>query len=117
MSTAVESSATLKSDSPVVVSIVPLLGAENLLSTHVERPPFTIGSDVPKLQPVAVQSYAGPGAPIALRLHDVPPLQSATQRFVDPSGVGPSGTVELPPPRLKPPHVRFFRTVVPPTSL
>jgi hypothetical protein len=115
--TAVAFSATSRLATPFVVSIEPPLGAANLLSTQVERPPFTIGSGVPKLQPVAVQSYVEPGAPSALKEHDVPALQSATQRFVEPSGVGPSGTVELAPPRLKPPHVRFLITVVPATSL
>src|SRR5687767_8390299 len=54
VSTAVELSDTWRVAAPVVRSIVPPAGAEKLFCTHVERPPFTIGSGVPKLQPVAV---------------------------------------------------------------
>src|SRR5690349_13785406 len=113
---AVELSEMLSEPLPSAGSIVPPPGAENLLSTQVERPPFTIGSGVPKLQPVFVQSHDGPGVETALRVHG-PPVQSADHRFVAPSGVGPSGTVDEPPPRLRPPHVRFLITVVPLVSL
>ncbi len=110
--TAVESSAMLSEPLPSAGSMDPPDGAEKRFSTQVESPPFGIGRGVPKLQPGPVQSNAGPGVEVAPSVQ-VPPLQSAAQRLVAPSGVGPSGTLDAPPPRLSPPHVRSLMTVVP----
>jgi hypothetical protein len=101
---------------PVDVSSVPLAGAANVLTTQVESWPFGIGSGGPKLQPVFVQSNVAPAVVVAPSVQVVP-LQLAVKRLVAPSGVGPSGTVEAPPPMFRPPHVRLFSTVVPVVSL
>lgn len=97
---------------PVEVSSVPLAGAANVFATQVERPglsTFGIGSGVPKEQPVFVQSMAPTGASVGPMVHDEP-AQVVVKRFVEPSGVGPSATVDSPPPMLSPPQVRFFNT-------
>lgn len=88
---------------PVARSSVPLAGAANVLRTQVERAPFTMGSGVPKLQPVDVQSQHSVGVVVAASVQ-TSPAQSARKRFDAPSGVGPSSTVPLPPPMLSPPH-------------
>src|SRR5262249_10745986 len=113
---AFDDSVTLTSDSPVVRSSVPDAGCANVFWTQVERPPFTIGSAGPKPHPGAVQSCDGPATLVAPSVRAVA-VQLAEKRLVAPSGVGPSGTVEFPPPRLSPPHVRFFSTVVPAVSV
>src|SRR5262249_4740490 len=103
-------------ESPVERSSEPLPGAANVFCVHTDRDPFTIGSGGPNLQPTSVQSHVGPAALRALSVQ-LDPVQSARKRLVAPSGVGPSGTVDPPPPRFKPPQVRVFSTVVPSVSL
>jgi hypothetical protein len=88
---------------PVEMSMVPLAGAENLFATHVDSAPFRMGSGGPKLQPVFVQSNPAPAAVVGPSLHEVP-VHDSVKRFVEPSGVVDSGTVDWPPPMSSPPH-------------
>jgi hypothetical protein len=67
-------------------------------------PPFGIGSGVPKLHPEPVHWKPGPAAVVAPSVQ-LFPVQLTVKRLVDPSGVGPSATVDRPPPMFKPPHV------------
>src|SRR5688572_17094725 len=86
---------------PGVVS-VPLAGAENELSTQVERPPFAIESGGPKLQPVSEQLLMLPvWAAVRAEMLQLPAAQVAVKNVSAPAGVGLSGTV-APPPRLSP---------------
>src|SRR5262249_14875652 len=118
-----EVSETLDDAAPVVMLIVPLAAAAQLFSTQVVRDGFegfATGSGVPKWPPMSVQSgsaLCGAGAvevgpmlqipPEQLSLQAPPPAAHASvNRLVEPSGVGPSGTVERPPPMLRPPQVR-----------
>src|SRR5262245_53885032 len=126
-----EVSGTLDDAAPVLMLIVPLAGAAQVFSTQVEMPGlvgFGTGSGVPKLHPVVVQSGAvlltggaaevGPtlqSPPEQLSLQAPPAAQLSANRLVEPSGVGPSGTVERPPPMLRPPQWRVRRA--PPAEL
>jgi hypothetical protein len=103
-----EESETLDDRSPVEVSSVPLAGAAKLLTTQVERPPFGIGSGGPKAQAVVVQSMPVGALALAptVQLEPVQPL--TMNRLVAPSGTGPSGTLDPPPPRSSAPQPRFF---------
>src|SRR5262249_18595895 len=92
---------------------------------------FGIGSGVPKLHPVLLQSGAvllsagavevGPmlqSAPAQVLLQAPPPAaQVSANRLIEPSGVGPSPTRELPPPMFRPPQVRFLMRVLVPSSV
>jgi hypothetical protein len=89
---------------PVERSTVPLAGDANVFDTHVVMPPFGIGSGVPKLQPVPVHWKPEPAVVVAPSVQLLP-LQLTVNRLVEPSGVGPSSTVDNPPPMLRPPHV------------
>src|SRR4029450_6559105 len=40
------------------------------------------------------------------------PVQLSANRLIEPSGIGPSGTREAPPPMLRPPQVRFLMTAL-----
>jgi len=98
---------------PLEVSSVPPAFEEKVFTTHVDRPPFTIGSGGPKRHPATVQSTpsAPPGLADSVQL--LPAQLLTTKRFVAPSGIGPSGTVEPPPPRFSEPQARL-RIVPPP---
>jgi hypothetical protein len=101
-------SGTFVVDVPAVRSTVPLAGAVQVLSTQVDSPALGIGSGVPKLHPVSVQS--GPavltvgGVDVEPRVQLVP-AQLSEKRLIEPSGVGPSATMEPPPPMFRPPQV------------
>src|SRR5262245_63890428 len=134
-----EVSGTPADAAPVLTLTVPLADAAQLFSTQVEMPGlvgFGTGSGVPKLQVPAgtsggpaVQSGAvlltgggvvvGPALqspPEQLSLQAPPPAaQLSANRLVEPSGVGPSGTVERPPPMFRPPQWRVRRA--PPAEL
>jgi hypothetical protein len=91
--------------------MVPLAGAVQVFSTHVEVPPFGTGSGVPKLQPVFVQSGPGVltgGVAEVGPMVQFEPVHASEKRLIEPSGVGPSATKEPPPPMLSPPQVRFL---------
>src|SRR5215472_12852515 len=113
-------SATLVVEAPVDRSSVPLAAVLHVFRTHTLRLGKTVfgtGSGVPKLQPTAVQS--GP-ATLTAGAVDVGPIAQAgpqqliENRLIDPSGVGPSGMMEPPPPMLRPPQVRLL--MVPPET-
>src|SRR5262245_46170111 len=103
---------------------VPLAGEARVFSAQVVRNVctlFAIGSGVPKLRPVVLQSGTGllrgavPATGPTLQIEPAqvpsqppPPWQPSANRLLEPSGVGPSPTVEPPPPRFRPPQVRFL---------
>src|SRR5262245_32704149 len=79
-----------------------------------------IGSGVPKLQPVLVQSGSGvfTGGTVDVgAIVQLEPVQLSANRLVEPSGIGPSGTRAAPPPRLRPPQVRFLMRALLPSSV
>src|SRR5262249_33717700 len=45
------------------------------------------------------------------------PVQLTANRLVEPSGIAPSGTRSEPPPRLRPPQVRFLMRALLPSSV
>src|SRR4029453_18122686 len=116
-----DESGTLVVWAPVERSSVPLAGALQVFSTQVVRAgtaSFGISSGVPKLQPVVLQSGAaelGGGVVVNAPMVQVGPVQLSVNRLVAPSGVGPSETIEPPPPTLRPPQVRFL--IRPPVPL
>src|SRR5262245_50909784 len=131
-----ELSATFIDDVPLVRSSVPLAGALQVISTQlvsVSMAGLGIGSGVPKLHPVVVQSCAvllsGGGVevgpmlqtePEQLPSHAPPPTaQVSANRLVEPSGVGGSGMrAYWPPPMFRPPQVGFLmRTLLPSNML
>jgi hypothetical protein len=77
---------------------------------------LAMGSGVPKLQPVFVQSgppvFTGGIAVVGLTVQ-LGPVQPRAKRLTDPAGVGPSEMTEVPPPMLRPPQVRVLSTVPP----
>jgi hypothetical protein len=87
------------------------------LTTHVlstESVGLRIGSGVPKLHPVVVQS--GPavltaGTLLVGLMAQLEPVQLSANRLTEPAGVGPSLMTDPAPPMLSPPHVRFLITV------
>jgi hypothetical protein len=103
---------------------VPVAGEAKVFSAQVVRDAllkFATGSGVPKLHPVVVQSgnalltggVPATGPTLQIEPAQVPsqvPLgeQVSANRLVEPSGVGPSATVEPPPPMFRPPQVRFL---------
>src|SRR5262245_10697743 len=99
---------------PVLRSMLPLAGALQVFSTHVVMTVivgFGIGRGVPKLQPVLVQSGSAEftaGVAVVGPMSHEGPVQFRVKRLIDPLGTGPSGTSELPPPMLRPPHFRVF---------
>src|SRR5215468_1424166 len=113
--------------------IPPLAGAAQVFSAQVVSvgsEGFGIGSGVPKLQPVVVQSGSvllSAGAvevgPMLQSEPEQPPSQAppaaqlSANRLFEPSGVGPSATMEPPPPMLRPPQVRFLMRVLVPSSV
>ena len=115
-----ELSEMFKEAVPVERSRLPPAGAPNVFTTQVVLPAFGIGTGAPKLQPVSVQSGValfGAGITEVGPTVQLEPVQLSPYRLVAPSGVDDSGLVELPPPMLRPPQVKLFRTVVPATSL
>ena len=115
-------------DWPVLMLTEPLTGDAKVFSAQVVSDGsagFGIGSGVPKLHPVLLQSGAvllsggaaevGPtlqSEPEQLLLQAPPPAaQVSVNRLVEPSGVEDSPTRELPPPMSRPPQPRFLMTV------
>src|SRR5262249_44781800 len=81
---------------------------------------FGIGSGVPKLQPVLVQSGSAllvAGAVDVGPMLQLAPVQLSENRLCEPSGVGPSGMREAPAPMLSPPQVRLLMTVFEPSRV
>src|SRR5262249_45446096 len=98
----------------------PLAGALQVVCAQVVSAPAGSGSGissgVPNLQPVLVQSKTAPDEVVPARVvgpsvHGPVLGQLSVNRLVEPSGVGPSGTALLPPPMLRPPQGRVFKTV------
>ena len=107
-----EVSGKLPTNSPVATVSEPLAGAENVFCTQVDVPAFEIGRYGPKTQPVSEQCRLLPVwaavRPLTVSTGGLP------ARFIwvsAPAGVGPSATVEVPPPTLSPPQVSAFRTL------
>ncbi|HJZ46173.1 MAG TPA: hypothetical protein VKE41_03370, partial [Roseiflexaceae bacterium] len=61
------------------MSIVPVAGAEKKFCTQVDSVPFTIGSGVPKTQPVLVHLNPAPSASVAPSVQ-LEPLQLVVKR-------------------------------------
>src|SRR5262245_60755913 len=81
---------------------------------------FGVGSGVPKLQPVVVQSGSAlltAGAVDVGPMLQLAPVQLSENRLCEPSGVGPSGMREAPAPMLSPPQVRLLMTVFEPSRV
>src|SRR5262245_40061475 len=110
------------------MSSVPLPGEAQVVRAGFAK--FAIGSGVPKLHPVVVQSgnvlLSGGGPATAPTLQIEPeqllsqaPLvaQTSENRLFEPSGVGPSATVEPPPPMFRPPQVRFLMRALAPVRV
>src|SRR5262245_20306343 len=79
---------------------------------------FGIGSGVPKLQPVLVQSgveVLSAGAVDVGPMLQLEPVQLSENRLCAPSGVGPSGMSDAPAPMLRPPQVRFLMVALEPS--
>src|SRR6185503_6272232 len=94
-----ELSRTSRVTAPLVVLVsVPVTGSLNVLTTQVERPPFTTGNGVPNLHPVSLHSKPVPAVLVGPSVQAVP-VQLIVKRLTPPSGVGPSGTVPSPLPR------------------
>jgi hypothetical protein len=108
---------------PLARSSVPLAGALQVFSTQVVSAwaaGFGIGSGVPKLHPVSVQSGSGvfTGGTVDVRaIVQLEPVQLSANRLVEPSGIGPSATTEPPPPMFRPPQVRFLMRALLPSSV
>src|SRR5262245_53375112 len=109
-----EASGTLIFETPDDVSSVPLPGPAHVFITHIEMAGtggFGMGRGVPKLHPVLVQSgaalFTGGVVLVALMVQEGP-AQLSEKRLIEPSGIASSGAIELPAPRLRPPHVRFL---------
>src|SRR5262245_52201948 len=118
-----ELSATVIDDVPLVRSSVPLAGALQVFSTQLVSVTIAglgIGSGVPKLHPVVVQSGAvlltGGGIEVG-PIVQLAPVQLSANRLVEPSGVGASGTTVPPPPMFRPPQVRFLMRTLLPSSV
>jgi hypothetical protein len=103
---------------PLTRSSVPLgWTGENVFVTHTERPAFEIGSGVPNLQPMSVQSTpVGVEPDVVDPSVQLDPAQDSVKRLVAPGGVELSGTCEMPPPIERPPQSRFFSGIVPARS-
>jgi hypothetical protein len=114
-------------DWPVLMLTEPLTGDAKVFSAQVVSvgsAGFGIGSGVPKLHPVLLQSGAvllsggavvvGPmlqSEPEQALSQTPPAAQVSVNRLVEPSGVEDSPTRELPPPMSRPPQLRFLMTV------
>src|SRR5437868_15038627 len=92
---------------PVAVLIEPPAFAEKEFTTQVERPAFGIGNGGPRRQPATVQSMPRSPPGLAASGQLLPAQLETRKRFVAPSGIGPSGTVDPPPPRSSVPQPRF----------
>ena len=113
-----EASWVLVDDEPSARLSVPLAGWLHLFSTQLVIPGtegFGIGSGVPKLHPVFVQSGPVVLTAGAVKVGPIVQLlvgQSTANRLVEPSGTAPSGIREAPAPMLRPPQVRFLMTAL-----
>jgi hypothetical protein len=113
-----EASGAFVDEVPVDRSSVPLAGALQVFSTQLVIDGivgFGIGSGVPKLHPVSVQSGTAlltGGAVEVGPIVQLDPVQLSANRLIEPSGVGPSGMREAPAPMLRPPQVRLLMTAL-----
>jgi hypothetical protein len=128
-----EDSGTDVDDAPVLRLIVPVPGEAKVFSAQVVRLgllKFGTGSGVPKLHPVVVQSGnvvlsgGGPATGPTLQTEPAQPLlqappaaQTSEKMLFEPSGVGPSATVEPPPPMFRPPQLRFWMRALAPVRV
>jgi hypothetical protein len=106
-------------DAPVEVSSVPAAGWANVFSVHTDVPPFGTGSGVPKRQPVFEQSneFDPVDTPVSVGpTVQFGPVHANVKRVAEAGGVGPSATVDSPPPSERNPQRRFFRSIVPAAS-
>src|SRR4029450_12645144 len=109
-----DESGTLVVWAPVERSSVPLAGALQVFSTQVVRAgtaAFGISSGVPKLHPVLLQSGAaelGGGVVVNAPMVQAGPAQLSVNWLGAPAGGGAPGTIDPPPPTLRPPQVRFL---------
>ena len=104
-----EVSGKLPSNTPVVTSREPLAGDENVFWTQVEVPALAMGRNGPKTHPVTEQCRLLPVSAAVRPLTDT--IGGLPEMFIcvsAPPGVGPSATVEAPPPTFKPPQVSAF---------
>jgi hypothetical protein len=110
----VELSGKLPLTTPVVLLSVPLAGEEKVFCTQVEVPALAIGRYGPKWQPVFEQLLMLPvcAAVRALIVHAAP-AQVAVICVSAFAGVGPSATVDWPPPTLSPLQLSVLRITPP----
>src|SRR5262249_11910900 len=110
---------------PLSRSSEPELASWNVFSTQTDRLgniALGIGSGVPKLQPVVEQSGSalfGRGAVSKGNTEQVPPTDwphEMLNLLCEPSGVGPSACVELPPPMFRPPQVSVLAVAPVPSN-
>src|SRR5262245_22607505 len=105
---------------PVVRSTLPPAGSRSVFNTQVliaGATGFGTGSGVPKLQPVVVQSGSplpvGGTSVVGSSVHfPVGSQHVMLNLFTAPSGVGPSGVAEVPPPMLSPPQLSSFTVTI-----
>lgn len=109
-----EVSGKLPSNEPVLLSSVPEAGDANVFRTQVEVPALEIGRYGPNAQPVLEQLLLLPVC-AAVRAETVhaEPVQVAVIWVSALSGVGPSATVDWPPPTFRPPQPSDFRRAPP----
>jgi hypothetical protein len=106
----VELSGKFPLTAPLVLLRVPLAGAEKVLRTQVEVPALAIGRYGPKLQPVLEQLVMLPVcAAVRAEMVHAAPAQVAVIWVSALAGVGPSATVDWPPPTLRPPQLSVLR--------
>jgi hypothetical protein len=97
---------------PVTLLSVPLAGDANVFCTQVDVTKLAIGRYGPKIQPVPEQFRLVPVCAAVRPLTvQVLPTHTVFIWVSAPAGVGPSATVEPPPPTFNPPYPRLFRIV------
>jgi hypothetical protein len=97
---------------PAELSSVPVAGDAKVLRTQVEVPALAMGRNGPKAQFVFEQLLLLPVcADVRADTVQLAPAQVASICVSALSGVGPSATVDWPPPTFRPPQVRFLRMV------
>src|SRR5690606_39187050 len=92
---------------PVARSSVPLGSARNRSRVQNAGTP-TLGIGGPKAQPATVQSVRLPLSEYVMHMEppslQASPSQCAAKRLIAPSGSGPVGSTERPPPTVSAPH-------------
>src|SRR5262249_3527191 len=118
-----ELSGTAVCEAPVERSSVPLAAAFQVFSTQLVMPGmvgFGIGSGVPKLQPVLVQSGSAlstAGVVDVGPMLQLAPVQLSETGLGERGGVGPWERGGAPAPMLSPPQVRLLMTVFEPSRV